>query len=228
MFNKLEFELRRVGADAVADGVKSLHTLYGKDIPLPTSESDARRLLSDELKEALKREGITAVYSLTGETIADQKENGKKFWRITESGDNSVLAVRSLIGDVAIDPRPNTFFLPKSNNLTLNQQLELTAEYSYKLQRKLQTDAVEAILGQAPDYTALAFAHLDATDERLFGKNYGFRYTRTQTPVGRSGVAVVGVFSADGGLDVNDWRRGDGSDSIWAVPLVVPKLVVGH
>lgn len=186
-------------------------TRRGRDIPL-SGEYQVLRPFSKEEKEALKREGLSAVYPLTGETIAGQKEKGRKFWHITESGDNSVLAVRSLIGDVAIDPRPDTFFLPKSNNLTLNQQLELTAEYSYKLQRKLQTDAIEAILGQAPDYTALAFAHLDATDERLFGENYGFRYTRTQTPWGESRVARRGHFRAVYGLYVSllgsrCWRR---------------------
>lgn len=228
MFNRLEIELRRSGADAVADGVKSLHTLYGKDIPLPAVESRVRRPFTDEEKEALRREGLTAIYPLTGETIADQKEKGRKFWYITSSDNNSLLAVRSLMGDIAVDPRPNKFFLPKSNNLTLDQQLEMVAEYSYTLQRKLTTDSIEAILGQAPDYSALSFAHLDATEERLFGKNYGFNYTRTQTPVGESSVAVVGYFGGDDGLYVFNLRRGAGRSDVWAAPLVVSTLSVGR
>lgn len=222
----LERELRRSKdphdqerADQVAIMLKG----RGKDIALPVAEARVRRPLSSEEREALAKEGLTAVYSLTGETIADQREKGRKFWYVAESDNNSLVAVRSLQGDVAVDPRSNKFFLPKSNNLTLDQQLEMVAEFSHKLQRRLKTDSVEAILGQAPDYTELAFLHLDATGERLFGEKYDYNYTRTVTPTVGSHVAVVGRFDADRGLVVYRWGRDDGDGLVFAVPLVVPK-----
>ncbi len=210
-------------AIALASVLKAVKLDGFRDVPLPSPESRVRRPLNDEEKEALSREGLTVVYPLTGETIADQREKVRKFWYIAESDNNSLLAVRSLQGDVAVDPRPNKFFLPKSNNLTLDQQLEMVAEFSHKLQRRLKTDSVEAILGQAPDYTELAFTHLDVTSERLFGEKYDYNYARTQTPTVGSSVAIVGDFSADFGLRVNYLRRDDGNDYVFAVPLVVAK-----
>lgn len=206
-----------------ADTVAAMLKDRGEDIALPQSELRTRRPLTAEEKEALRREGLTAVYPLTEETIADQRKKGRKFWYVTGSDNNSLLIVRSLIGDVAVDPRPDKFFLPKSNKLTLDRQLEMVSEFSYKLQRKLKTDSIEAILGQAPDYTELAFAHLDAVGERFFGQNYGYNYARTQTPTVGSSVANVGSFGAGGGLVVRGLHRGYGLVSVFAVPLVVAK-----
>lgn len=208
---------------ALASTLKAFKMDGFRDVPLPTPEQRVRRAFTEEEKKALAKEGITAVYPLTGETIADQREKGRKFWYIAESDNNSLVAVHSLRGDVAIDPRPNKFFLPKSNNLTLDQQMEMVAEFSHKLQRRLKTDSVEAIMGQAPDYTELAFSHLDATSERLFGEKYDYNYARTQTPTVGSSVARVGDFSVGDGLGVSSWRRGGGSGRVFAVPLVVPK-----
>jgi len=205
-----------------ADQVAAMLRGRGEDIALPTPEIRVRRPLTSEEREALKREGLTAVYSLTGETIADQKEKGRKFCQITESDNNTLLAVRSLMGDVAVDPRPDKFLLPESN-VTLDQQLEMVAEYSHKLQRKLRTDTVEAIIGQAPDYTELLFAHFDAIGERLLGEKYGYNYARTQTPTVGSDVAHVGDFSAGNGPGVYNLHRDDGRAYVFAVPLVVPK-----
>lgn len=128
-----------------------------------------------------------------------------------------------MFSEIAIDPRPEKFFLPKSNNSTLDQQLEMIAEHSRKLQRKLKTQTVEAIMGEAPDYTQLAFTRLDATGERLFGEKYGYNYARTKTPTVGSRVAFVGSFDADRGLYVFYWSRGRGRSRVFASPPVVPK-----
>lgn len=165
-----------------SDAVKALHMLNGSDIPLP---GDQAASISPELQKALKHEGLTAIYDLNGSTIAQQKAEGSKFGHITPADNNGVLRVPSLVGTVAFDPRPNKFFLPKSNRLTLDEQLEMTAEYSDKLQRKLGTKEIVAVLHEAPTYSALAFAHLQRTTKRLFGEEYGFNYTRTITSFGR-------------------------------------------
>lgn len=222
----LERELRRFKDphdEERADQIAVMLKGRGKDIALPVAESRIRRPLSTEEKEVLAKEGLTAVYPLTGESIADQKEKGRNFWYIVQSDNNSLVTLRSMIGDVAVDPRPDKFLLAKSNKLTLDQQLEMVAEFSHKLQRRLKTDSVEAILGQAPDYTELVFAHLDKTGQRFFGEKYSYNYARTQTPTVGSNVADVGGFDADNGLGVDGWRRGGGNGGVFAVPLVVSK-----
>ena len=222
----LERELRRTNDphdEERADQIAVMLKGRGKDVSLPVAESRVRRPFSSEEKEVLAKEGLTAVYPFTGKTIADQIEEGRKFRYMASSDNNSLVAVRSIIGDVTVDPRPNKFFLPKSNNSTLDQLLEMVAEYSYKLQRMLKTDSVEAILGEAPDYTEIAFAHLDKTGERFFGEKYDYNYAGTKTPTVGRHVASVGHFVVDYGLGVVDWDRGHGDGGVFAVPLVVAK-----
>ncbi len=187
------------------------------------AEVRIRRPFTDEEKEALKKLRLTAVYSLTGETIFDQIEKGRMFWRLAGSDNSNLPTLRSFQGDVAVDTRPDKFYLPKSNYLALDEQLEMIEEYSHNLQRRLKTTSIEAILGQAPDYTALAFAHRDATGKRLFGYKYSSNYTRTQTPTIGSSFANVGNYSAVMGLDVYDWDKNYGDIRIYAVPLIVAK-----
>lgn len=195
----------------------------GADIPLPSNERQGGiKSFSKEEEKALKTEG-KAIYTLTGETIQDQKDAGRKFWYITPSEGGKLLVLHSRLSQVAFDPRPNKFFLPKSNNHTLDEQLEMITEYSYRLQKRLGIQTIEAIMGEAPDYTQLAFTHLDATGERLFGEKYDLYFARTKTSTVGSDVADVGGFSADHGLRVDRWHRGSGDDDGFASPLVVPK-----
>lgn len=77
-------------------------------------------------------------------------------------------------------------------------------------------------MGEAPDYVELAFAHLDATGERLFGKKYDYNYARTKTPTVDSYVAHVSYFGSVDGLRVDYWYRDDGYGDVFASPLVVP------
>lgn len=206
-----------VPATAIATEITPVHS------ETSTSEQRVRRPLTKEEKEALAAEGIKVVYPFSGETIDTQRSNGRKFWYVASSQDDRLASLPSITGDVAVDPRPGKFFLPRSNNLTLDQQVEMIAEYSHNLQRRLGTDSIEAVMGEAPDYTALAFAHLDATGERFFGQRYDYRYARTQTPTVGSNVALVGNFNPADGLDVDHWSRDSGDDVVFAAPLVVAK-----
>ena len=124
-----------------------------------------------------------------------------------------------MASEVAI--KPDALFIPKSNNKTLRQQEGMVAKFSTDLSKKVK--GVEAIIGEAPDYVELAFAHLDATGDRLFGEKYDYNYARTKTPTVGSSVALVGHFNAVDGLVVNHWHRGLGSSDVFASPLVVPK-----
>lgn len=193
------------------------------DILLP---SDQAASISPELQEALREEGLTAMYDLNGSTIAQQKAKGNKFSDITVAH-NSVLRVPSFIGTVAFDPRPDRLFLPNSNKLTLDERLEMTAEYSYKLQRKLGTQEIMAVLHEAPTYSAIVFAHFISTGQRLFGVENSYDFACTTSRTSESGIAIVGAFDEDRGFRVGDSDRDDRYEYVWAAPIVVSTAAVG-
>ncbi len=206
-----------------ADVVAAMLKARGKDITLPqvvvkeTTPVEVRRF-SQEAREALEKQGFV-VRELTGQSIASEREAGRKFWSTWHRDYPQFEALSSMQSEVAINPAK--LFLPRSNNKTLRQQEDLIARFSTDLGTKVQ--GVEAVMGEAADYVDLAFAHLDVTGDRLFGENYGYNYARTKTPTVDSNVASVGGFHPVDGLDVRYWSRGYGRDDVFAAPLVVPK-----
>ena len=120
--------------------------------------------------------------------------------------------------EVALNPR--ALFLLRSNNKNLSDQVAMISKFSKELRKEVS--GVVAKMGEASDYSELAFAHERATGVRLFGSDYNFDYARTKTPTSGSRVAVVGGFGGLG-LHVDDLHRGGGFDGVWAVPLVVPE-----
>lgn len=218
----LERELRRTGDpqdQLSAVIIASIRNNRGADIPLPTTplteaEKSEIQRFSNEQREALRKEGYV-VYELTGQSIASLRKQGRLFWSTWHKDYPDFEALISGHSEIAINPE--SLFLPGSNYQTLAEQLEAVQKFS----DGLNIQRAKAILGQVPDYTELAFAHLDKTGQRLFGKEYGYNYTRTQTRVG-SGVAGVGSFGVGDGLHVSYWDPGDRHDRLRAAPLVVP------
>lgn len=205
-------------AEALASVLKAVKLDGFQDVPLPRAEVLAELLrFSDEAREVLPKEGYR-IYTLTGQSIRSEREAGRKFWSTWHRDYPDFEALMSMHSEVAINPEQ--LFIPKSNNKTLDQQLELITKFSKDLGKKVK--GVEAIMGEAPDYVELAFSHLEATGDRLFGEKYNYNYARTKTPVG-AGVARVGDFRAAYGLCVDHWDRGHGGSSVFASPLVVPK-----
>lgn len=216
-----ELDQRHRGNVVGAEIARVLREQYG-DIPLnhQTAETTiAIKKFTDEQKDALKKIGYTAIYPLSGQSIKGLRESGRKFWSTWFKDYPDFENLTSRHSEVAINP--NKLFLPNSNNKTLEQQEKLVEKISTQLRGRQRILGVEVIIGEAPDYTELAFLHLDATGERLFGEKYNYNYARTKTTVG-SGVASVGYFDADYGLYVNCWNPDSGNDYVWAAPLVVP------
>lgn len=210
-------------AEALVSIVRSIKLDGFEDVPFPKSETPAEvKRFDPESRKALTKEGHT-IYQIGGQSIAILRDAGRPFWSTWHKDYPDFEALTSRYSEVAINPNPDKFFLPKSNNVTTDEQLEMIAEYSRKLQRRLKDQTFEAIMGQAPDYVELAFSHLDATGDRLFGEKYDYNYARTQTPTVGTNVAYVGYFHADGGLDVRHWRRDRRDSGVFASPLVVPK-----
>ena len=214
-------EIQAKALKAVLEAVKAdgFQDIPPQQTPKETAPVEVKRF-SDEAREALTKEGYV-IYTLTGGSIRSQRETGRKFWS-TWHKDSQYEAFEtqgSMHSEVAI--KPDALFIPNSNNKILKQQENLVGKFSKDLGKKVK--GVEAIMGEAPDYVELAFAHLDATGDRLFGEKYGYNYARTKTPTVGPSVAVVGRFGAVAGLDVDDWDRGDGYGDVFASPLVVPK-----
>ena len=163
------------------------------------------------------------VYPLNGLSLRAQRLADRPFWYMVDAGEQ-FLNLASMYSQVAINPSPDEFFLPESNKLTLVQQQEIIDDYSYKLQIEFGSEEIKAVMGDAPDYTLLAFLHLDAMGGKdpLFGKKYGYNYARTKTPTSDFDVARVGYFRENYGLHIFDWPRDLGLDHVHAAPLVVP------
>lgn len=186
--------------------------------PLPAKEAPIEiKRFSAEQREALEKQGFV-IYGLTGQSIKTLRDSGRKFWSTWHNSLLDFETLGSMQSEVAINP--NKPFLPKSNNKTLTQQEEMVEKFSRELGKKV--GGVKAIIGQAPDYVEIAFAHLDATKDYLFGAKDNYDFARTKTPAGSSDVANVGDFLADSGLYVSHWNADDGGGSVHAAPLVVP------
>jgi hypothetical protein len=143
-------------------------------------------------------------YTLTGRSIKQLREDGLKFWT-TWHEDNKIENIKSHKGKVSI---PKDLFLPNSNNKTFTEQKKMIKAFH-----------PNAFMGNVADYCELAYLHLQATGEYLFGEKYDYSWARTTTTVGTL-VADVGVFDADRGLDVHRWGRDGRAGDVFASPLV--------
>lgn len=223
-FERFIHELRSTGNEgdrAFADMAKAYRKQRGGDIPLKEKIGDVVRF-SAEQRKGLERKGYL-VYSLTGQTIATLRDAGHPFWSTWHQGE-AIEQVHSMLTEVAVNPK--SLFLQDSNRKTLDEQLAMVEKFGRKIAGEVK--GVTAILGSAPDYTELAFAHLDQRGQRLFGEDFNYDYARTTTPTGESVVAFVGNFDDAYGLYVYDLPQGGGYGLVWAAPLVVPTLAVGR
>jgi len=224
-----EWEMRQIekGNVAGAEIARPLREQFG-DVPLPTitapktaetpifeEASKEIQRFSAEQREALEARGMTIV-ELTGQSIKTLRDGGKKFWSTWHQDHPQFEAATSRLSEVAIIPE---LFIPNSNNKTLAEQEEMVAEMSKGF---AQINGVKAIIGEVSDYSELAFSHLASTGSRLFGENFGYKYTRTNTPTTSGGVAYVGRFDAQDGLLVHGWHRDARHDRLFVAPLVVP------
>ena len=202
---------------------KVLLDIFG-DVPFPQTATPKEitpveiRRFTDEAREALAKEGYV-VRELTGQSIASERAKGSRFWSTWHRDYPQFEALTSMQSEVAV--KPGKLFLPRSNNKTLIQQEEMIGGFSQRLGETVP--GVDAIMGEAPDYVDLVFAHLGVTGEYLFGKKDGFNYARTKTPTVGTRVAYVGRAGPGRGLDVGGWYRGHGNSYVFAAPLVVPK-----
>ena len=223
-------EQARQGNEPAVQMGRTLLNLYG-EVALPNPVADLPpalasqkelppievRRFTDEARATLEKEGYV-VDTLTSQSIATLRSKGMPFWSSWHKDYPQFEALTSMSSEVAI--HPEKLFLPKSNNKTLAQQEQLINKFSQELSKKVP--GVDAIMGGMADYADLAFAHLEATGDRLFGEKYDYNYARTNTPTVGGLVANVGSFGPSDGLAVVSWHRGRGYSRVFAAPLVVP------
>lgn len=216
-----ELVKRREGNVAGAEEAQRLREKYG-DVPLPPPEAQVKiERFTPGARKDLERNHF-AIYGFNPVSIGGLRADGRPFWYITYQGDR-FMNLLSRPSQIAIHPDPEQFYLPDSNYKSLSEQEAMIEEYAHEVLRgKKKIGGVEVIVGEAPDHVGVVFAHFDATEVRLHGKDYGYRYARTTTPTVGSGVAGVGSFGARGGLGVSGWGRVSGYGGVWAAPLVVP------
>jgi len=193
----------------------------GKDVPLPGKETTKIIKFTDRQKEQLKNKGYL-IYPLYGQTLASLRIDEHTFSSKWHEG-KAIERLAALKTEVAIDP--NNLFLKDSDRRNLWDQKAMVSKFAGEIGRVIR--GVTAILGGAPDYAELAFAHLAATGVRLFGDEYHRNVTRTTTPVDSEAVVCVGPFDAKKGLRIESWEPVEReADYLWAAPLVVPAAAV--
>jgi len=170
-----------------------------------------------ETQRALRKEGFL-IYPLTGQSMKSSREAGEKFLTTWHKAYPDFEALTSRLNQLAINPQ--NLFLPDSNKKTLSKQEEMVAVFSQEISRRIK--GVRAIIGEAPDYIELAFAHLKETGEYLFGKKYNYDYARTKTLINDSEAVNVGRFSHKFGLQIIRLRPNHRFKFVWAVPILVP------
>ncbi len=197
---------------------------------LPEATSVGVERFSDEARSVLESKGFV-VYTLTAESINSFRKQGRKFWSSWHNDYPEFEALISRVAEVAINPDPDRIFLKGSFAKDLSGQINMIAKLSQELQiGSNRIPGVEAIMGEAADYTELFFKHLDSTGDYLLGEKYVqgdiWLFARTNTPTVNSGVASVGDFDKEAGLRILHTKmRRDGRDDLVAVPLLVPILV---
>ncbi|MDP2631824.1 MAG: hypothetical protein Q8P30_03615 [Candidatus Uhrbacteria bacterium] len=124
---------------------------------------------SKEQKNGLARLGYEYFYPLTAQSIQDLRDSGNKFWSNWHNGD-AFEKIASMATEVALNPR--ALFLANSNCKSLTEQLAMNAKFSRALGKEVS--GVKSVIGEASDYSMLAFAHERATGKRLFGSDYDY------------------------------------------------------
>jgi hypothetical protein len=177
------------------------------------AKKDEIQRFSPEQREALEEMGYK-IYELTEKSIKDLREAGNSFWSTWHQGQDFE-GLKSIRSEVAVDP--SRLFLPGSDNKTLSEQESLVAKFSKNISAKIP--GVKAIIGEVSDYAELAF--LSPVEHRLFGRDYGYDCTRTQTRT-HSGVVEFGGNKHYDRLLI--WYSASNSrkSNLFVAPLIVP------
>lgn len=184
---------------------------------------------SDEEKEVLLRDGAV-VYLPIGETISRQIQLESPFCYVAHGfvidGKNRLTDLPSRPIEVAIYPDPKRFFVESTFDESKVWQEVRLREDCDELRKRIGLENLDEILPEASEVTELAFRHFRETQGRLFGKDYSYRWMRTNTPIDKWGslFAGVGNWREVDGLLINDWPGIGSHYGLGAARWLVPNI----
>lgn len=221
---KVEQYLRRQTEDPSLDAAERtvIQDLLSQARKWNNEVNMVREFSPGTLKDIERNHGV--VFNPLEASLAKLVAAERPFWHITNRDNPDFMNLVSRPTQIVIFPQPTDFYVPESNNKSLDQQRELLAvDEAEVVKRRWGIGGLRLSIGDVATHTGFVFAYFDKTNHqvRLHGGDYGYRYGRTETVVG-SGVASVGLFNGVVGLGVGGWRAGRGFPDVWAVRLGVP------
>lgn len=173
---------------------------------------------TQKLIERMRNDGY-AVYETTGRTPASLKSDGMRYWFLNDKLADIVASPALL----AFKKAPSEFFLPGSHNIFHDEQVKLLPEEQAKIDKKYSGAGLIVREGKLPEWTELALKHFKATGVRIFGRDYGYNYTWTDTyESGKQGAsrADFGGWHGTVGAFAGLWLPGDVDPSLGLASLV--------
>lgn len=203
-----EFQRRHPGMEDVS--------LTGKLSQLQTARSEVvLPPLSPETQRIVERmrHGGYAIYETTGKTPVAVKSEGMKFWYLNPRLED-LTAVPALL---AFRKAPSEFFLPGGHNIPHDEQVKLIPGEQAKVDAKYPGAGLVVREGKLSEWIELAWEHFRATDVRIFGRDYGYKSTWTDTYESKQPGARR--------ASVGRWLEADGADAfLWGPGRVFPLL----
>lgn len=159
---------------------------------------------TQKLIEQMRSDGY-AVYETTGRTPASLKSDGMHYWFL----DPKLADITAPPALLAFKKAPSELFLPGSFNIPHDKQVEFLLEKRVKTNNEYPGAGLIVREGKLPEWTELALKHFKATGVRIFGKDYRYDYTWTDTYESeKSGArrANFGFWSGMVGADAGLWN----------------------
>ena len=143
----------------------------GRETILSSLSPETQRLV-----EHMRRDGY-AVYETTGRSPASLKSDGMRYWFLNDRL-TDITAPPALL---AFKKAPSEFFLPGSQNIVHDEQVKLLPEEQVEVDKKYRGACLVVKEGKLPEWTEVAFKHFKTTGVRIMGRDYGYRFTWTDT-----------------------------------------------
>lgn len=167
---------------------------------------------TQKLIEHMRRDGY-AVYETSGRTPASLKSDGMRYWFL----DNKLADITAPPALLAFKKAPSELSLPGSQNIVHDEQVKLLPKEQVRIDKKYPGAGLIVREGKLPEWTELALKHFKATGVRIFGSDYGYNYTWTDTYENEK----LGAYRACFGL----WFGAYGADALlWDPGRVNPRL----
>lgn len=159
------------------------------------------------------------MYETTGATPASLRADGMQYWFLHDKLAD-ITAPPALL---AFRKAQSEFFLPGSHNILHDEQVKLLPAEQARVDKTYPGAGLVVREGKLPEWTELASRHFKTTKVRIFGGDYEYNYTWTDTYRNNQPGAYRAVFGDWGGTSgarAGLWRPGSVGPSLGLAPLV--------